>query len=104
MLPPSLADVFCYNQSLNKPLALVQSSASKMNRGFYSFTFFDKEHSDEFLVELTTLATEGNWVVLQHCHLLSGWQDVLKQISQVSLLMIVIVYHCHHPIGALRVL
>ena len=89
MLPPSLADGVCYNESLNKPLALLQSSASEMHRRFYSFTLLDKEHSDEFLVELTQLAAEDNWVVLQHCHLLSSWRDVLKQISQVSILLIV---------------
>lgn len=85
VLPPSLTDGACYNESLNKPLTLLQSSASKLNRRFCSFTLFDKEHSDEFLAELTQLATEDNWVVLEHCHLFSSWQDVLKQISQVSI-------------------
>ena len=83
MLPPSLTGGEGCSYSAKKPLDLLEASANQMNRGLHRFTPFDKEHSDEFLVELAQLVNEDNWVVLEQCHLFDEWQGVLQQVSQV---------------------
>ena len=79
MIPPSDRG---YSSTPN-PVALLEMTAIQQKKKFFLFALFDKEHSDELLVELTQLACEDNWVVIEHCHLYSDWQEVLQQIIQV---------------------
>lgn len=79
MLPPTSA---CSANSLN-PVALLETAAGKMKRRFHSFALLNEEDSDELMVELSQLACEDCWVVVEHFHLYSNWQQVLKQIVQV---------------------
>lgn len=72
------------NNHCLSPLALLEAAASRLKKRLVSFALIDKEHLDEFLVELAQLTSEGSWVVIEHCHLYSHWQDMLQHILQVS--------------------
>ena len=80
--PPSSAGDGCSSSSAN-PVSLLEVAAGQMRRKLHSFTLLNKEHSDELMMELTHMAGEDIWVVIQHCHLYSNWQQVLQNIVQV---------------------
>ena len=64
-------------------VALLETAANLMKRRLHSFSLLSRKHCDQFMVELTQLASEDCWVVIKHCHLYSNWRQVLQQIIQV---------------------
>ena len=66
-----------------KPLDRFETAARELSRRVFSFGLFDKEHWDEFLVELPQLASEDNWLIVEHCHLYSKWRECLEKAVQV---------------------
>lgn len=80
--PPPVSSV-CSDSSPN-PVALLEIAAGQMKRKFHSFALLNEEYLDELMVDLTQLACEDGWVVVEHCHFCSNWQQVLQQIVQVN--------------------
>jgi hypothetical protein len=64
-------------------VALLEAAAAQMKRKFLSFALLDEDHSDELMVELSQLACEESWVVMEHCHLHNRWKQLLQQIVKV---------------------
>ena len=64
-------------------MALLEAAAAQMKRKFLSFTLLIEEHSDELMVELSQVACEESWVVVEHCHLHDNWKQVLQQVIKV---------------------
>ena len=91
MLPPSpppppassaTAAAAC-SASGHNPVTLLEAAAAQMKRKFLSFTLLNEEHSDELMVELSQVACEESWVVVEHCHLHDNWKQVLQQVIKV---------------------
>ena len=85
MLPPTPPLSSACSASSSNPVTLLEAAAAQMKRKFLSFALLNEEHSDELMVELSQLACEDSWVVVEHCHLYSNWQQVLKQIIKVQI-------------------
>lgn len=86
MLPPTspAASLAASSASAShNPVALLEAAAAQMKRNFLSFALLDEDHSDELMVELSQLAREGSWVVVEHCQLYSKWRKALQQIMMV---------------------
>ena len=81
--PPAASLAASSASASHNPVALLEAAAAQMKRKFLSFALLDEDHSDELMVELSQLAREGSWVVVEHCQLYSKWRLVLQQIVKV---------------------
>ena len=81
--PPATSSAASSASTSHNPVALLEAAAAQMKRKFLSFALLDEDHSDELMVELSQLAHEGSWVVVEHCQLYSKWRQALQQIMKV---------------------
>ena len=82
MLPPAASSATCPASNSN-PVALLEAAAAQMKRKFLSFALLDEEHLDDLMVELSQVACEDSWVVVEHCHLYNNSKQALQQIIKV---------------------
>lgn len=84
-MPPAASLAASSASASHNPVAqdLLEAAAAQMKRKFLSFALLDEDHSDELMVELSQLAHEGSWVVVEHCQLYDKWRQVLQQIMKV---------------------
>ena len=82
ILPPSSIQDNDY-RGRPQPFDLLETAAEELNRRLCSFSLFDEEQWGEFLLELPQLASEDNWLVLEHCHLYSRWREHVEKAAQV---------------------
>ena len=84
ILPPTSTQTENYQPKDGpRPLDLFETAARELNRRLCSFGLFDKEHWDEFLLELPQLASGNNWLIVEHCHLYIKWRECLEDAVQV---------------------